>query len=276
MTDPVHLPSMTSITYHPERRNDVLHDLSILSICGQTVHKLETLGTVFIDNIKAFNVFRRYNNVYEILLESDDHTIHFHRNYYVLESLRRLLGSQMDHLEVVAAYSYRHHGALISPEAFHLSTLRWDELHHTWSGASIYLETRPSQEHQEQWASPIRAPSEESEESEESEPSEESEEEEQQDPWASPSPSPLPALPAEVPAAPIKQAQPSAFQGLPSVRRCLSDRFTALLQKRTFSEVSESEEGSEAESDSEESDAESQEDTCMILRNGTRYPRNLY
>ena len=260
---------MTSITYHPDRRNDVLHDLSFLSICGQSVHKLETLGTVFIDNLKTFNVFRRCNNVYEILLESDDHTIHFHKNYYVLESLHRLLGSQMEHLEVVAVYSYRHHGALVSPEACHIPTLRWDELHQMWSGASIYLESRPQAQQQEQWASPIASPVEEHDDytchevyQEESE--SESESEEESDAFASPE-----ASRPSIPETPAKQAQPASAH-TPSARRCLSDRFTALLQKRTFSEM-ESSEVSESEDD-----AESQEGTCMILRNGTRYPRNLY
>jgi hypothetical protein len=251
---------MTSITYHPDRRNEVLHDLSLLSICGQSVHKLETLGTVFIDNRKAYNVFRRFNSPYEILLESDDHTIHFHKNYYVLESLHRLLGSQMEHLEVVAVYSYRHHGALVSPEACHLPTLRWDELHHMWSGASIYLDSRPQQP-QEQWASPIASPVEQDDYTSHEE--SESESEEDSDAFASPE-----ASRPTIPETPAKQGVP-AMAHTPSVRRCLSDRFTALLQKRTFSETESSE---VSESDSEESE----EDTCMILRNGTRYPRNLY
>ena len=249
---------MMSITYHPDRRNEVLHDLSLLSICGQTIHKLETLGTVFIDNRKAYNIFRRFNSPYEILLESDDHTIHFHKNYYVLESLHRLLGSQMDHHEVVAVYSYRHHGALVSPEACHIPTLRWDELHQMWSGASIYLESR---QQQELWASPVASPSREEQDDytcHEVYQESESESEEESDAFASPE-----ASRPTIPETPAKQAQPATAH-TPSIRRCLSDRFTALLQKRTFSEVS--------ESDSEES----QEDTCMILRNGTRYPRNHY
>ena len=247
---------MMSITYHPDRRNEVLHDLSLLSICGQTIHKLETLGTVFIDNRKAYNVFRRFNSPYEILLESDDHTIHFHKNYYVLESLHRLLGSQMDHHEVVAVYSYRHHGALVSPEACHIPTLRWDELHQMWSGASIYLDSRPQQP-QEQWASPLPSPVEEQEDTSH----EESESESESDAFVSPE-----ASRPTIPETPAKQAQ-SATSHTPSARRCLSDRFTALLQKRTISET---------ESEESEDDAESQEDYCVLLRSGMKYPRHLY
>jgi len=247
---------MTSITYHPDRRNDVLHDLSLLSICGQSIHKLETLGTVFIDNRKAYNAFRRFNSRNVSPMESDDHTIHFHKNYYVLESLQRLLGSQMEHLEVVAVYSYRHHGALVSPEACHIPTLRWDELHQMWSGASIYLESR-QQGQQEQWASPVSPAEQDSNTSHESE-------SESEDAFASPA-----ASRADIPETPAKQGA-SAMAHTPSVRRCLSDRFTALLQKRTFSETELS------EISESEDDAESQEDTCMILRNGTRYPRNLF
>ena len=68
-----------------------------------------------------------------------------------------------------------------------------------------------------------------------------------------------------IPETPAKQVHASAAH-TPSVRRCLSDRFTALLQKRPFSE---------SESDSEESE-DSQEDCCTVLRSGMKYPRHLY
>lgn len=238
--------STMSITYHPDRRNDVLHNLSLLHICGQTIHKLETLGSVYVDNHKMCNAFKRFNSVYDILLESDDHTIHFHKNYYVLESLQRLFGPRMDHLQVVAVYSYRHHGALVTPEECHFPTLRWDDIHQRWNGVSIYLESLP-----QQWASPLASPVhvEEQEESES----------ELEDAFASPV-----ASRPEVPSAPIKPAQP-AMNATPSARRCLSDRFTALLQGRT---VSEDEEASESE--------ESHEDCCTVLRSGMKYPRNLH
>jgi len=243
---------MTSITYHPDSRNDVLNDLSHLNINGQSVHKLESLGTIYVHHRKRVNVFRRFNSVYEILFETDDHTIHFHKNIRVLDSLHQLFGSEMDHLEVMEVFSYKHHGALITPEAFHLPTLCWNELHYTWGGVSLYLESSQHAHEQTQGASPLVGHEDESE----------SESESESDAFASPE-----ASRPTIPETPAKQAHASAAH-TPSVRRCLSDRFTALLQKRTFSET----ESSETES----SDDESQEDTCMILRNGTRYPRNLF
>ena len=248
---------MTSITYHPDSRNQVLHDLSCLHINGEYVHKLESLGTIYVHHRKRVNVFRRFNSVYEILFETDDHTIHFHKNIRVLDSLHQLFGSDMENLEVMEVFSYKHHGALITHEAFHLPTLYWNELHYTWGGVSMYLESRgqeQTQEQQEQWASPIASPL------EEDYTSHESESESESDAFASPA-----ASRPEVPETPAKQAQASAAH-TPSARRCLSDRFTALLEKRTFSEAEES----------EESDSESQEDCCVVLRSGTKYPRNLY
>jgi len=245
---------MTSITYHPDSRNEVLNDLSHLNINGQSVHKLESLGTIYVHHRKRVNVFRRFNSVYEILFETDDHTIHFHKNTRVLDSLHQLFGSEMDHLEVMEVFSYKHHGALITPEAFHLPTLCWNELHYTWGGVSLYLESAQHAHEQTQGASPLVG-----HELSESE----SESESESDAFASPE-----ASRPTIPETPAKQGQ-SAMAHTPSGRRCLSDRFTALLQKRTFSETESSE---VSESDSEESE----EDTCMILRNGTRYPRNLY
>ncbi len=231
-----------SITYHPNSRNDVLNDLSHLNINGQSVHKLESLGTIYVHHRKRVNVFRRFNSVYEILFETDDHTIHFHKNIRVLDSLHQLFGSEMDHLEVMEVFSYKHHGALITPEAFHLPTLCWNELHYTWGGVSLYLESSHQQ------ASPLVG--------------HEDESESESDAFASPE-----ASRPTIPETPVKQAHASAHT--PSARRCLSDRFTALLQKRTFSET-ESSEVSEEESE------ESQEDCCTVLRSGMKYPRNLY
>jgi hypothetical protein len=246
---------MTSITYHPDSRNEVLNDLSHLNINGQSVHKLESLGTIYVHHRKRVNVFRRFNSVYEILFETDDHTIHFHKNIRVLDSLHQLFGSEMDHLEVMEVFSYKHHGALITHEAFHLPTLCWNELHYTWGGVSMYLESAQHAHEQTQGASPLASP--------QASPLADHEDESESDAFASPE-----ASRPTIPETPAKQGAP-AIAHTPSVRRCLSDRFTALLQKRTFSETESSE---VSESDSEESE----EDTCMILRNGTRYPRNLY
>jgi hypothetical protein len=247
---------MTSITYHPNSRNDVLNDLSHLNINGQSVHKLESLGTIYVHHRKRVNVFRRFNSVYEILFETDDHTIHFHKNIRVLDSLHQLFGSEMDHLEVMEVFSYKHHGALITHEAFHLPTLCWNELHYTWGGVSMYLESAQHAHEQTQGASPLASP----QASSQASPLADHEDESESDAFASPE-----ASRPTIPETPAKQAHASAHT--PSVRRCLSDRFTALLQKRTFSEM---------ESEVSDSDSESQEDTCMILRNGTRYPRNLF
>lgn len=244
---------MTSITYHPDSRNQVLHDLSCLHINGEYIHKLESLGTIYVHHRKRVNIFRRCNSVYEIMFETDDHTIHFHKNIRVLDSLHQLFGSDMDHLDVMEVFSYKHHGALITHEAFHLPTLYWNELHYTWGGVSMYLESAQHAHEQTQGASPLAS------HEEESETESESEAESESDAFASPA-----ASRPDIPETPVKQGQ-AAMAHTPSGRRCLSDRFTALLQKRTFSEAEES-----------ESDSESQEDCCVVLRSGTKYPRNLY
>jgi hypothetical protein len=238
-----------SITYDPDCRNEVLNDLSHLRINGESVHKLESLGTIYVHHRKRVNVFRRFNSVYEILFETDDHTIHFHKNVRLLDSLHQLFGSEMDHLEVMEVFSYKHHGALITPEAFHLPTLCWNELHYTWGGVSMYLESSHRAHEQTQGASPLAG--------------HESESESEDEAFASPEAS-RPTLPET----PAKQGS-SAMAHTPSARRCLSDRFTALLQKRTFSET-------ESESEELEESEESQEDCCTVLRSGMKYPRNLY
>ena len=242
--------SISSITYDPAHRDQALHDLSLLHIRGDKLFKLDMVATIYLNGVKQLNVYRRYSSVYEFLLEDNYHTVHFQKDIRIMDSLHHLMGA-LDDRASIYAYSHKHHGAFIHADDFHFETLRWSELHGRWQGGSIYIETP-----QEQWVSPVVSPVAPLDDYTCHEVYQESEE-------AFASPEASPEASPSIPSAPIKQAQP-ATDHTPSIRRCLSDRFTALLQKRTFSEVS--------ESDSEES----QEDTCMILRNGTRYPRNHY
>jgi len=256
--------SISSITYDPAHRDQALHDLSLLHIRGDKLFKLDMVAAIYLNGVKHLNVYRRYSSVYEFLLEDNYHTVHFQKDVRVMDSLHHLMGA-LDHRASIHAYSHKHHGAFIHADDFHFETLRWSELHGRWQGGSIYIETP-----QEQWASPVMSPAvspvaplddyachEVYQESESEESEAESEEA-----FASPEAS-HPSISA-LPETPAKQAQ-SATSHTPSARRCLSDRFTALLQKRTFSE-------SESESDSEDS----QEDCCTVLRSGMKYPRHLY
>jgi hypothetical protein len=235
--------SISSLTYDPAHRDQALYDLSLLHIRGDKLFKLDMVASIYLNGVKQLNVYRRYSNVYEFLLEDNYHTIHFQKDVRVMDSLHHLIGD-LDDRATIHAYSHKHHGAFIHADDFHFETLRWSELHGRWQGGSIYIETPL-----EQWASPV-SPIEQEEESES-----------ESEAFASPE-----ASRPTIPETPAKQGS-SAMAHTPSARRCLSDRFTALLQKRTFSEM---------ESEVSESDSESQEDTCMILRNGTRYPRNLF
>lgn len=241
--------SISSLTYDPAHRDQALHDLSLLHIRGDKLFKLDMVGAIYLNGVKQLNVYRRYSSVYEFLFEDNYHTIHFQKDVRVMDSLHQLIGALDDHRATIHAYSHKHHGAFIHADEFHFESLRWSEFHGRWQGGSIYIDTP-----QEQWASPIASPL------EEDYTSHESESESESDAFASPA-----ASRPEVPETPAKQAQASAAH-TPSARRCLSDRFTALLEKRTFSEAEES----------EESDSESQEDCCVVLRSGTKYPRNLY
>ena len=226
--------SISSITYDPAHRDQALHDLSLLHIRGDKLFKLDMVAAIYLNGVKQLNVYR------------------------IMDSLHHLMGP-MDHRASIHAYSHKHHGAFIHADDFHFETLRWSELHGRWQGGSIYIETP-----QEQWASPVMSPvaplddytcHEVYQESESEESEAESEEA-----FASPE-----ASRPTIPETPAKQVHASAAH-TPSVRRCLSDRFTALLQKRPFSE---------SESDSEESE-DSQEDCCTVLRSGMKYPRHLY
>ena len=245
--------SISSITYDPAHRDQALHDLSLLHIRGDKLFKLDMVAAIYLNGVKHLNVYRRYSSVYEFLLEDNYHTVHFQKDVRIMDSLHHLMGA-LDHRASIHAYSHKHHGAFIHADDFHFETLRWSELHGRWQGGSIYIETP-----QEQWASPVMSPVSPVAPLDDDACHEVYQESESEEAFASPE-----ASRPSIPETPAKQVQPATAH-TPSVRRCLSDRFTALLQKRTFSE-------SESESDSEDS----QEDCCTVLRSGMKYPRHLY
>ena len=105
---------------------------------GHVTRKLDFLGTVRIYNQYYFNVYRRYNNVYEIVLEDFAGDYHFHRDYTVRESLQKVLclsDEQIHGLHTINAVSFKHR-AVISEEVV---DMRWTEVEHRWYALDMNL-----------------------------------------------------------------------------------------------------------------------------------------
>ena len=105
---------------------------------GHVTRKLDFLGTVRIYNQYYFNVYRRYNNVHEIVLEDFAGDFHFHKDYTVRQSLQKVLclsDEQIHGLHTLDAVSFKHR----SPISEEIANLRWTEIENRWYALDMNL-----------------------------------------------------------------------------------------------------------------------------------------
>jgi hypothetical protein len=105
---------------------------------GHVTHKLDFLGTVSIYNKHYFNVWRRYNNVYEIVIEDFSGDFYYHKDYTIRQSVQKILclsDDQMNEIYTIEAVSYKHR-ADVSED---VTSLRWTEIEHRWYAMDMNL-----------------------------------------------------------------------------------------------------------------------------------------
>lgn len=105
---------------------------------GHVTRKLDFLGTVSVYGQHYFNVWRRYNNVYEIVLEDFAGDFHFHKDYTVRKSIQKVLclyDEQIRGIYTIDAVSFKHR-ASISED---VTSMRWTEIEHRWYALDMNL-----------------------------------------------------------------------------------------------------------------------------------------
>jgi len=119
-------------------RAERMHALSLLVINGQPVPKLDFIASIFIYDTHYFNVFRRYNSTYEIVIEDFYNDFHIHRDHSIRTSLQSVLcltPEQMSNMKITEAISFKRNASVhLSPDA------RWSELQMMHHGAMISVE----------------------------------------------------------------------------------------------------------------------------------------
>jgi len=259
------------------QRDQALAAISEISLNGYVTRKLDFLGTVHIYGAHYFNVFRRYNSVYEIVLEDMHGDFHFHKDYTVRQSLQSVLclsDEQMKTIHVRYATSFKH-GSYPTGGAEAVN-MRWSQIHAQWQGVALDVGGILEDYHRE---SQIK-----DEIKDDSEnlvvqgtpcvlhPAEDSPQHEPQ--YASPIASPIASVAAvpDAPPRPLRQVNVVLENGQGDVllhfqtAQSLSDRFAEVEnKKRTWTQLSESE---------DESEDEEQTPEYLVLRNGTRVQRN--
>jgi hypothetical protein len=267
----------SSMSFDLTARAAYLDSLCEISVNGYVTRKMDFLGTVTICGRHYFNVFRRYNNVYEIVIEDLNGDYHFHKDYTVRQSLQRILclsDEQMQDIHIHNVTSFKHNSCPLTMND--APNMRWTEIQAQWQAAAMEFRGILEEYHAlEIVGTKIELPELESPELQSPEL--------QSPELQSPEPHTI-----QQPSAPLQKKQ-SAHVGLPKGTN-LSDRFRAVEdKKRTWTQLSESESEyeesdeeyeEEQESDEEyeeeqESDEEEEESDdegslfCMRLRSGT-------
>ena len=285
------------MSYDLTARNNALDAMCEISLNGYTTKKLDFLGTIHIYGVHYFNVFRRYNSVYEIVLEDFHGDFHFHKDYTIRQSLQHILclsNEQMEGIYTRHATSFKH-GSCPMTSMHDAPNIHWSELQQQWQAAALDFGGILEDYHQTQWYK-----------NEAVDPVLEGELEQALPPLQIQGTPCVLHAPLKIPYAPLQERtkpqqininlDEGAAEILLSLRTShargtnLSDRFAEMEnKKRTWTQLSESdsdemedeeqEEEEEEESEQEDDQESEEEEThkkpswCTVLRNGTTIMR---
>ena len=133
-------------------RNERLSQLSQMVINGEITYKLDHIATVYINGRHYFNVFRRYNSPYNIVIEDMHSDFYLHQDYTVRKSLQTVLCLpewEAGNIYTWNATSYKHNGPPPSLST-DLADMRWTDIQAAYQAVSVnfggifYNEVAPS------------------------------------------------------------------------------------------------------------------------------------
>ena len=114
-------------------RSEQLARLSEMAVNGQIIHKIDLIGIVKICGEHYFNVYRRYNSVYEIVVEDCHGDFYLQKDAMLRDSIGAVLclsESQLRDMYSVEVFSFRHAGTppflSSAPENMHWSAIQRD------------------------------------------------------------------------------------------------------------------------------------------------------
>ena len=122
-----------------ESREQTLRNLSSLVINGVPTYKLDLIAVISIHGRPYFNVFRRYNSVYEFVIEDFNGDLFMHKDYTIRQSIQHLLyllPGQMDNMRAEDIYSFKH-SAAPPTHAYRINDMRWSEIQRDWFGVAV-------------------------------------------------------------------------------------------------------------------------------------------
>jgi hypothetical protein len=120
-------------------RNERLAQLSQMVVNGQVTSKLDSIATIHINSRFYFNVFRRYNSPYNIVIEDYNGDIYLHQDHTIRTSLKTVLClSDYDASNIYTwnATSFKHNGPVPSTDK-DIVDMRWSEVQAQYQAVSV-------------------------------------------------------------------------------------------------------------------------------------------
>jgi len=120
--------------------SDLLTQVSEMAVNGSIIYKLDHIATIYIDNLFYFNVYRRYNSPYNIVIQDNNYDIHLHQDYTVRTSLKNVLclqDQQSNMFYTDYTYSFRYNGPIQNLSSLDILDMRWSEIHYNYQGVII-------------------------------------------------------------------------------------------------------------------------------------------
>lgn len=108
-----------------------LDELSMMVVDGEIISKMDHIATIYINGRKYFNVYRRYNSEFNILIEDYNDDIYLHKDNTVRNSLHAILCLtyyDSNNIYTLDATSFKHNGPVPSlvPD---IADMKWTDIH---------------------------------------------------------------------------------------------------------------------------------------------------
>ena len=120
-------------------RNERLAQLSQMVIDGHISHKLDSIATININGRFYFNVLRRYNSPYNIVIEDYNGDIYLHQDHTVRTSLKTVLclpDYVASNIYTWTATSYKHNGPVPNMDK-DIADMRWSEIQAQYQAINV-------------------------------------------------------------------------------------------------------------------------------------------
>jgi hypothetical protein len=116
-----------------------LHDLAKMVVNGVVTTKLDHIATISINGRWYFNVYRRYNSPYNIVIEDRNLDMYLHGDYTVRQSLGAILclpSWEASNIYTWAATSYMHNGPVPSMPC-DIADMNWTEIQERYQAVNV-------------------------------------------------------------------------------------------------------------------------------------------